>query len=81
MRNIQKLALEMFKLYNGLSTPIMDNIFKLKTEDPYNLRQVSKFSRLIVKTVYHGTEIFYFGEQKYGKFRKLSKGNQNLEAQ
>ena len=53
----------MFKLYNGLSTPIMDNILNLKTEDPYNIRQVSKFSRLIVKTVYHGTEIFYLGNK------------------
>ena len=33
----------MFKFYNELSPPIMDNTFKLKTEDPYNLRQVSKF--------------------------------------
>ena len=34
----------------------MDNVFKLKTENPYNLRQVSDFSRTIVKTVHHGTE-------------------------
>lgn len=30
----------------------MDNVFKLKTEDQYNLIQVSKFSRLIIKIVY-----------------------------
>lgn len=52
----------MFKFYNELSPPIMDNTFKLKTENPYNLRQVSKFSRLIVKAVYHGAEMFYFGD-------------------
>ena len=46
----------MLKSYKGLSPPIMDNVFKLRTENPYSLRQVSEFSRPIVKTVYHGTE-------------------------
>ena len=40
----------------------MDNVFKLKIEILNNLRQVSEFSRPIVKTVYHGTEsISYMG--------------------
>ena len=34
----------------------MDNVFKLRTENPYSLRQVSEFSMPIVKSVYHGTE-------------------------
>ena len=52
----------MFKSYKGLSPPIMDSVFKLRTENPYSLRQVSEFSRPIVKTVYHGTEsISYLG--------------------
>ena len=30
IRNIQRLAIEMFRFYNGLSPPLMNNIFKLK---------------------------------------------------
>ena len=41
----------MLKFYNRLS-PCMDNVFQLKTEDRYNLIQVSKFSRQIIKIVY-----------------------------
>ena len=64
IKNIQKRAIEMFKPYKGLSPPIMDNVFKLRTENPYSLRQVSKFSRPIVKTVYHGTESLSYLEPK-----------------
>ena len=48
IRNIQGLAIEMFKFYKGL--------FKLKTRNLLNSRQVSEFSRSLVKTVYHETE-------------------------
>ena len=34
IRNFQRLAIEMFKFYKGLSTTIMNNGFKLKTEIP-----------------------------------------------
>ena len=45
----------MFRFYNGLSLspPLMSNLFKLKAENSYNLRQVSGFSRPMVKSVYH----------------------------
>ena len=40
----------------------MGNIFKLRTEIPYNLRNISEFSRPAVNSVYHGTEsISYLG--------------------
>ena len=42
----------------------MDNVFKLKAENPYNLRQVSEFSRPIVKTLYHETESISYLEPK-----------------
>ena len=54
IRNIKRLAIEMFRFYNGLSKPIINNIFKLKAENSYNLRQVSEFSRPMVKSAYHG---------------------------
>ena len=56
IRNIQRLAIEMFRFYNGLPPPLMNNIFKLKVENSYNLRQVSEFSRPMVKSVSYETE-------------------------
>ena len=38
IRNIQRLAIEIFSFYNGLSPPLMNNIFKLKAENPYHLK-------------------------------------------
>ena len=62
MRNIQILATEMYKLINNLSPPIMNRVFKLNSDSRYNLRQISQFSRSLVKSVYHGTESnFYLG--------------------
>ena len=62
IRNIQRLAIEMFRFYDGFSPPLISNMFKLKAENSYNLRQVSQFSRPMVKSVYHGTEsISYLG--------------------
>ena len=44
----------MFRFYNrlSLSPPLINNMFKLKAENSYNLRQVSEFSRPMVKSVY-----------------------------
>ena len=60
IRNIQKLAIGMFRFYNRLSPPLMNNIFKLRAENPYNLRHVSEFCRLMVRSVYHATEIISY---------------------
>ena len=56
MRNIQSLAIEMFRDSGNLSPPIMNDIFTQKDDSRYNLRQISKFSRPLVKSVYHGSE-------------------------
>ena len=54
-QNVQVLATEMYKISNGLSTPLMKDIFSIN-RNPYNLRQNSQFSRPRINTVYHGTE-------------------------
>ena len=41
IRNIQRLAIEMFRFYNGLSPPLANKILKLRTENPYNVRHFS----------------------------------------
>ena len=56
MRNIQILATEMYKLINNLSSPTMNRVFKLNSDSRYNLRQISQFSKPLVKSVYYGTE-------------------------
>ena len=60
MRNIQSLAIEMFLLSRNLSAPIMNDILKQKDNSRYNLRQISEFSRPLVKPVYHGGESISF---------------------
>ena len=80
IRNIQRLAIEMFRFYNGLSPPLMSNMFKLKAENSYNLRQVSEFSRPMVKSVYHGTEsISYLGPKIWDILPKKLNNIDNLE--
>ena len=56
MRNTQILATEMYKLVSNLSPPIMNRVFKLNSDSRYNLRQMSQFSRSLVKSVYNGIE-------------------------
>ena len=80
IRNIQRLATEMFKFYNGLSPPLMNSIFKLKAENSYNVRQVSEFSRPMVKSVYHGIEsISYLGPKIWDILPEKLKNIDNLE--
>ena len=70
----------MSRFYNGLSPPLMSNMFKLKAENSYNLRQVSEFSRPMVKSVYHGTEsISYLGPKIWDILPEKLKNIDNLE--
>ena len=57
----------------------MDNIFNLKTESPYNLRQVSEFSRPLVDRVYQATEsISYLGQNIWNVLPENLKNIENL---
>ena len=80
VRNIQRIAIEMFRFYNGLSPLLMNNIFKLRAENPYNLKQVSEFSWPMVKSVYHGTEsISYLGPKIWNILPEKLKNIEDLE--
>ena len=59
-RNLQILAIEMFKVSNGLSPVLMNDIFKLRGEQTYNLRKLSQFYRPKVNSVDNGTESVSF---------------------
>ena len=60
MRNMQILATEMYKFIINLSPPLMNRVFKLNSESRYNLTQISNFSRSLVRSIYHGTEIISY---------------------
>ena len=49
-RNIQYLAVEIYKVSNGLFPPLISDMFKHKNIHPYNLRHDSQFSIPLVKT-------------------------------
>ena len=61
-KNIQALAIEMFKVKHKLCPDITSDIFKERTNNQYNLRNRNDFVIPRVHTVYHGTEsITYLG--------------------
>ena len=64
LRNIQFLATEMYKLVNNLSSPTLNRVFKRNSDSGHNLRQISRFSRSLVKSVCHGTEIISYLDPK-----------------
>ena len=80
IRNIQRLGIKMFRFYNGLSPPLMNNIFKLKAENPYYIRHVSQFSRSMAKSGCHGTgSISYLGLKRWDIQPQKPKNIGNLE--
>ena len=58
-RNIQFLAIEMYKFLHRLSPPIISDLFVVN-EPRYNLRQNRQFSVNNVRTVRYGTETISF---------------------
>ena len=73
-RNLQKLALEIFKVKLGLAPEIMKNIFPV-IENPYDLRNETKFKSRNVHTVRYGIETASFVAPKIFEqhFRKLQR--------
>ena len=55
LKNIKTLAIEMFKISNKLTVPLMDEIF-VKRNNAYNLCKPSEFVRPKVHSVFHGKE-------------------------
>ena len=67
-RNIQALAIEMFKVKRKLCPEITSDIFMERTNYHYNLRNRSDFITPQVNSVYHGTEsITYLGPKIWDK--------------
>ena len=58
-RNLQKLAIEMYKVKQNMAPELMNNIF-IQKENAYNLRRKHIWKMRAVKSVYHGTESLSF---------------------
>ena len=59
-KNIQTLAIEIYKHIHGLLPAIMGEVFKINRTFPYNLRTQNDFSSRVPKTVKYGTETISF---------------------
>ena len=56
----------------------MNRVFKLNSDSRYNLRQISQFSRTLVKSVYHGRKrISYLGRKIWDILPDVYKTKQN----
>ena len=59
-KNLQALAIEMFKVYAKTSPEIMQEVFQVKVQGNYNLRNQTEFVIPQVKSVNHGLESLRF---------------------
>ena len=55
-RNIQCLAIELYKIFNGIYSDIINDVFPLSTSSNYDIRSRHTFTTRSVKTVYYETE-------------------------
>ena len=81
MRNIQLRAIEMFCDSRNLSPPITNDIFWQEGYKRCNLRQISKFSRPLAKSVYYGSEnVPFLGRKIWSMLPNDRKHINNLNA-
>ena len=78
-RNVQNLAIELYKVQNNLSPDFMKSIFKI-THGRYDLRNDSSFETSNIKTVHYGSETLSFrGPQIWKIIPEDIKNSSNLQ--
>ena len=78
-RNLQKLAIEIFKVKNNLSPGFMNTLFPL-SHNPYNLRSNPIFKTEIIRTVTYGSETISFrGPQTWALVPSHIKSSNTLQ--
>ena len=65
-KNIQSVAIEIYKFVNGLSPEIMNSAFNLKENNGYSRRNVYELYSRNPRTVKYGTETISYLAPKYG---------------
>ena len=79
-RNIQSLAIELYKFLHSLSPSIMKNVFHFNTNISYNLRSRSELYSRNPKTVKYGTEtISYFAPKIWFLVPNAIKNSKSLD--
>ena len=63
-RNLRALATEMYKIYHGISQTIMNEIFALRHQNQYNLRNWTYFDAPKVRTVNYRSESVRYLDSK-----------------
>ena len=58
-RNVQSLAIEIYKYLHGLTPAILDEVFKVNKIIPYDLRMHNELYARNPKTVTYGTETIF----------------------
>ena len=56
IRNLQALAIELYKIVSGFSPEIMKDVFPFNTNSSYNIRNRRTFRSRPIRTVYFGSE-------------------------
>ena len=64
--NIYSLAIEMYKIANGISPEIMKDAFQIRSISHYNLRYAPTFVTENIHCVYNRSESASYREPKYG---------------
>ena len=59
-KNVQNLAIEIYKYLHGLSPAILSKVFKVKETIPYDLRMRNELYARNPKIVIYGTETTFF---------------------
>ena len=79
-RNLQKLAIEMYKVKHNLSSPLINDIFKIN-KSKYELRNARPWDIPFIRTVAYGTDtIRYHGTQVWELVPKNIKESKDLSA-
>ena len=79
-KNVQILAAGMYKLSNNFSLPHMNEIFEVRNEHHYNLRQNYQFYRPLAKSVYYGTKgLSYVGPKVWDILPSIYKNIDGLD--
>ena len=77
-RNLQALAMEVYKALNNLSSPLISDLIKLK-EKTYNLRNASPLVSTNTKTTIYGiNSISYLAPRIWDQVPKEIKNNKSL---
>ena len=80
-RNIQSLAIEIYKFLNGLSPTFLNNVFHKNISNSYNLRNHKELYYRNPKTVRYGTEtVSYIGSKIWSKVPETIKMSSSLKS-